>query len=53
MRRATVGYYHLAAYNEFDHELKVSFALFWRAIEHFAAQGPRRLSLGAGAWDDH
>jgi len=44
-----VGYYHLGAYNHAGYELRASFALFWRAIEHFAAKGLRWLNLGAGA----
>jgi hypothetical protein len=44
-----VGYYHLGAYSEDGYRLRASFALFWRAIEHFAAAGLRWLSLGAGA----
>ena len=46
------GYYHLAAYDETGYELRASFALFWRALEYFAAIGLRRLGLGAGAGRD-
>lgn len=46
--QAEVGYYHLAAYSDAGYELRASFALFWRAIEHFAGR-LRWLSLGAGA----
>jgi hypothetical protein len=44
-----VAYYHLGAYCEAGYQLKASFALFWFAIEYFAANGPRWLNLGAGA----
>lgn len=44
-----VGYYHLAAYSDEGYRLRASFALFWRALEHFAAHGLRWLNLGAGA----
>jgi hypothetical protein len=44
-----VGYYHLGAYSEEGYRLRASFALFWRAIEHFAAAGLKWLDLGAGA----
>ncbi len=44
-----VGYYHLGAYSGTGYELRASFALFWRAIEYFAAKGLRWLNLGAGA----
>lgn len=44
----SVAYYHLAAYSERGYALRASFALFWRAFEHFQGQ-VRRLGLGAGA----
>lgn len=44
-----VGYYHLGAYSEDGYRFRASFALFSRAIEHFAAAGLRWLNLGAGA----
>jgi hypothetical protein len=44
-----VGYYHLGAYSDAGYELRASFALFWRAIELFRADGLRCLDLGAGA----
>ena len=44
-----VGYYHLGAYSDLGYELRASFALFWFAIEYFAANGLRWLNLGAGA----
>ena len=47
--QGNIGYYHLGAYSEFGYELRVSFALFSFAIEHFAANGLRWLNLGAGA----
>jgi hypothetical protein len=47
--RHDVGYYHLGAYSEEGYRLRASFALFWRAIEHFAAKGLQWLDLGAGA----
>jgi hypothetical protein len=43
-----VGYYHLGAYNQKGYELKVSFGLFWQAINYFANKGLRWLNLGAG-----
>lgn len=48
-----VGYYHLGAYSGTGYELRASFALFWRAIELFKAQGLRWLNLGAGAGLGH
>jgi len=44
-----VGYYHLGASSDHGYELRASFALFWSAIEYFAANGLRWLNLGAGA----
>lgn len=44
-----VGYYHLAAYSDEGYRLRASFAIFWRALEYFAASGLRWLNLGAGA----
>jgi len=44
-----IGYYHLGAYNEDGYRLSASFALFWRALEHFSAQRLAWLNLGAGA----
>jgi hypothetical protein len=44
-----LGYYHLGAYSDKGYHLRASFALFWRAIEHFAAAGLKWLDLGAGA----
>jgi len=44
-----VVYYHLAAYSDRGYELGASFALFWTALKHFAEQGLRWASLGAGA----
>ena len=44
-----VGYYHLVAYSPVGYNLHASFALFWFAIEYFAANGLRWLNLGAGA----
>jgi hypothetical protein len=51
--QAGAGYYHLAAYSARGYELRASFALFWRAFEHFAAKGLRMLDLGAGAGTDN
>jgi CelD/BcsL family acetyltransferase involved in cellulose biosynthesis len=42
-------YYHLGAYNEIGYATNASFALFWRAIEHFQNLGASLMSLGAGA----
>ena len=47
--REHVAYYHLGAYSDDGYHLRASFALFWRAIEYFAACNVRWLSLGAGA----
>ena len=44
-----VGYYHLGASSDLGYKLRASFALFWFAIEYFAAIGLRWLNLGAGA----
>lgn len=44
-----VGYYHLGASSATGYELRASFAMFWSAIEYFAANGLRWLNLGAGA----
>ncbi|MET0624612.1 MAG: GNAT family N-acetyltransferase [Pyrinomonadaceae bacterium] len=44
-----VAYYHLGAYSPEGYERRASFALFWRALEHFRAAGLRWLCLGAGA----
>jgi hypothetical protein len=46
------AYYHLGAYSERGYELKASFALFSRALQHFAERGLRWLNLGAGAGVD-
>lgn len=44
-----IAYYHLGAYNTTGYQLRASFALFWRAIEHFGNRGGVRwLNLGAG-----
>jgi hypothetical protein len=43
-----VAYYHLGAFSDYGYKTHASFALFWRAIEHFAAGGYRWLDLGAG-----
>ena len=44
-----VGYYHLGAFSNRGYEMRASFALFWTAIEYFAAVGIRWLCLGGGA----
>lgn len=44
-----VAYYHLGAYSDQGYASHASFALFWFAIEYFAADGLRWLNLGAGA----
>ena len=44
-----VGYYHLGASSARGYDLRASFAMFWFAIEYFAANGLRWLNLGAGA----
>lgn len=48
-QQGDVGYYHLGAYSPLGYELWASFALFWFAIEYFAANGLQWLNLGAGA----
>jgi hypothetical protein len=49
LQRGDVAYYHLGAYAEAGYRSRASFALFWSAIESFAAMGVRRLDLGGGA----
>lgn len=44
-----VGYYHLGAFSESGYRLRAGFAIFSRALEHFAAAGIRWLSLGGAA----
>jgi hypothetical protein len=44
-----VAYYHLGAYSETGYQLGASFAIFWRVIESFSAQGLTWFNLGAGA----
>jgi hypothetical protein len=44
-----VAYYHLGAYSDPGYALEASFALFWRALEHFANESLQWLDLGAGA----
>ena len=52
-RQGNVAYYHLGAYCEKGYEIRVSYALFWFAIEYFAANGLSWLNLGAGAGTDN
>jgi hypothetical protein len=42
-------YYHLGAYSDTGYEEKASFAIFMQAMQEFAAQGKKRVYLGAGA----
>ncbi len=44
-----VAYYHLGAWSSLGYQLRASFALFWHAIDTFAAKGLRWLDLGGGA----
>jgi hypothetical protein len=44
-----VAYYHLGAHSPLGYERRSSFALFWHALEYFAARGLTWLNLGAGA----
>lgn len=45
-----VGYYHLGAFSDTGYKVRASFALFWSAIDHFAAGDTVQwLDLGAGA----
>jgi hypothetical protein len=44
-----VAYYHLGAYTEEGYDLRASFALFRKALEHFAESGLKYANLGAGA----
>jgi hypothetical protein len=48
-----IAYYHLGAYSTLGYHMHASFALFWSAIEYFAASGIRWLNLGAGAGINH
>lgn len=41
--------YHLGAYSPAGYALRASFALFQKALEHFAAEGLRWAGLGSGA----
>jgi Acetyltransferase (GNAT) domain len=43
-----VAYYHLGAYTDAGYHTGASFALFWRVIEHFSAEGLHWINLGAG-----
>lgn len=47
--QGNIGYYHLGAYSADGYRLQASFALFWKALEHFSSKGLQWLSLGAGA----
>jgi hypothetical protein len=49
LQHGDVAYYHLGAYAETGYRSRASFALFWTAIEWFAAMGVRWLDLGGGA----
>jgi hypothetical protein len=49
LQQGDVAYYHLGAYTEAGYHSRASFALFWTAIESFAATGLRWLDLGGGA----
>jgi hypothetical protein len=44
-----VAHYHLGATTSEGYDARANFALFWRAIETFAADGVRTLDLGGGA----
>jgi len=44
-----VGYYHLGAFSQEGYEKRVSFGLFWFAINYFAEHGLHWLNLGGGA----
>lgn len=44
-----IAYYHLGAYSDAGYQLRASFAMFWKVIEYFAAQGLQWINLGAGA----
>lgn len=45
-----VGYYHLGAFSITGYKLRVSFALFWHAIEHFSLRRTTQwLDLGGSA----
>lgn len=48
-RQGEFAYYHLGAYAEAGYRLRASFALFWTAVESFAAAGLRWLDLGGPA----
>jgi CelD/BcsL family acetyltransferase involved in cellulose biosynthesis len=49
LQQGEVAYYHLGAYADAGYDSRASFALFWTAIESFAAMGLRWLDLGGGA----
>jgi hypothetical protein len=44
-----IAYYHLGAYTEEGYDLRASFGLFRKALEHFAESGLKYANLGAGA----
>ena len=48
-RQGDIAYYHLGAYSEPGYRRRASFALFWTALEFFAAAGVRWLDLGGPA----
>jgi hypothetical protein len=45
-RQLGVAYYHLGASSDAGYRGRASFALFWHAIEHFAASGLAWADLG-------
>lgn len=51
--RDDVAYYHLGAYSDLGYRHRVSFALFWQAIDYFREMGLHWLALGAGAGADN
>jgi len=44
-----IAYYHLGAYTDESYQLRASFALFRKALDHFAESGLKYANLGAGA----
>jgi hypothetical protein len=48
-RDRDIAYYHLGAYADAGYRLRASFALFWTALEAFAAAGVRWVDLGGAA----
>lgn len=48
-RQGDIAYYHLAAYSQAGYAASASYALFWTALQQFAAAGVKWASLGGTA----